>query len=113
LLSPMLPALLPATRRPPTSTLFPYTTLFRSHVGADPAPRLGGGQGVDQRCGAGAGGEDGLAHPEPGQGAPQRHGLVHRSGARGRSEEHTSDSSHVSISYAVFCLKKNNTIVHS
>src|SRR5690606_41919777 len=26
-----------------------------------------------------------------------------------RSEEHTSDSSHVKISYAVFCLKKKNT----
>src|SRR5690625_6641811 len=26
-----------------------------------------------------------------------------------RSEEHTSDSSHVAISYAVFCLKKKNT----
>src|SRR5438477_1531300 len=33
-------------------------------------------------------------------------------GGRGRSEEHTSNSSHMSISYAVFCLKKkkNNKI---
>src|SRR5438874_7410542 len=30
-----------------------------------------------------------------------------------RSEEHTSDSSHVEISYAVFCLKKKNTIYSS
>src|SRR5699024_12585629 len=37
----------------------------------------------------------------------RRHVILRRGGrARTRSEEHTSDSSHVSISYAVFCLKK-------
>src|SRR3712207_7694341 len=30
---------------------------------------------------------------------------------RGRSEEHTSNSSHANISYAVFCLKKKKTVV--
>src|SRR6266566_4916404 len=63
-------------RRPPRSTLFPYTTLFRS------AQR----QGDDAQRQAGG--------PQP----------VRAQG--GRSEEHTSDSSHLVISYAVFCLKK-------
>src|SRR2546422_2303102 len=83
-------------RRPPRSTLFPYTTLFRSHgclavareTGRAPADRHARGAArADQRRGGG--------------GRP-------RAGARraGRSEEHTSDSSHGYISYAVFCLKK-------
>src|SRR6476646_5288357 len=48
---------------------------------------------------------------EPQAGPPR---AAHRSrgdaarGAPGRSEEHTSDSSHTVISYAVFCLKKKN-----
>src|SRR3712207_7577092 len=60
-------------RRPPRSTLFPYTTLFRSHP---PAPRR------DARArGAGA-----LGRP-PSAAVAQRH-----QGARGRrSEEHTSE----------------------
>src|SRR5256885_16980615 len=65
-------------RRPPRSTLFPYTTLFRSVIGEveinfllDAVTRL-----VDD---------------EP---------------MSRRSEEHTSNSSHLVISYAVFCLKK-------
>src|SRR5437762_7462351 len=53
-------------RRPPRSTLFPYTTLFRSHRGA-----------------AGRGGEGGDAHLALG-----RHG---EGEARDRSEEHTSE----------------------
>src|ERR1043166_9990852 len=65
-------------RRPPRSTLFPYTTLFRSahhpvlvYLGDDPA--------------------DGFESFR-------------------RSEEHTSElQSRFGISYAVFCLKKNNT----
>src|SRR4051812_49753260 len=65
-------------RRPPRSTLFPYTTLFRSHVAAATAGRYGAL----------------LVDPGP-------HVLD-----ESRSEEHTSDSSHMSISYAVFCLKK-------
>src|SRR5207253_3542610 len=64
-------------RRPPRSTLFPYTTLFRSHSGQEVRrrPRAGG----LRRCGAG-----------------QR-----------RDRKSTRlNSSHVAISYAVFCLKK-------
>src|SRR5579864_8756904 len=67
-------------RRPPRSTLFPYTTLFRSRPRLDP----GGEVGCD---------------------APDRLARVEEQ-APLRSEEHTSELSHMSISYAVFCLKK-------
>src|SRR5438874_3940181 len=63
-------------RRPPRSTLFPYTTLFRSRRSLDAPLRTV------------------LDRPSR---SPR--GLL-------RSEEHTSESSHVEISYAVFCLKK-------
>src|SRR2546426_6890183 len=64
-------------RRPPRSTLFPYTTLFRSHAARPrPAPRLGA---FALRRGAG----------------------------RGSDRKSTRlNSSHLVISYAVFCLKK-------
>src|SRR2546422_2015578 len=83
-------------RRPPRSTLFPYTTLFRSHErdgvqhrhreldpaapqGAEPVERLdGGGDGDDHRG--------------------------HREGQDRKSTR--LNSSHGYISYAVFCLKK-------
>src|SRR5258708_4362354 len=73
-------------RRPPRSTLFPYTTLFRSV----PESRL----------------------PKPSNGAPVRApSPTTRLRATftvpaERSEEHTLNSSHQIISYAVFCLKK-------
>src|SRR5690349_22711967 len=69
-------------RRPPRSTLFPYTTLFRSHLAAL-------------------------------QTSPQRIGhvqhVVLRAGGVQLHEDRKStrlNSSHVEISYAVFCLKK-------
>src|SRR6202521_6257950 len=70
-------------RRPPRSTLFPYTTLFRSkgpnfNLTAQPAF-------LNQ--------PDGAAVYSWGYGC-------------NRSEEHTSELSHLRISYAVFCLKK-------
>src|SRR5260221_7327259 len=77
-------------RRPPRSTLFPYTTLFRSlgpRAGAEPrAPHLprGGAPGSRRRAGAGA--ED-------------------RKSTR-------LNSSHTVISYAVFCLKKKKDREH-
>src|SRR4051812_49707727 len=73
-------------RRPPRSTLFPYTTLFRSHavdrvVVDDQDRRLGGRR------------RSGLRLRRPGG------GLEDRKSTR-------LNSSHMSISYAVFCLKK-------
>src|SRR3712207_8680900 len=83
-------------RRPPRSTLFPYTTLFRSH-------RFGG---VEFRV---RGHEIGHLHrsrlvdlPFP---VRVRKELV----AEGRAQDRKStrlNSSHANISYAVFCLKK-------
>src|SRR5438067_11001025 len=74
-------------RRPPRSTLFPYTTLFRSP---------GAGNPIDG---------DALG---PGRVRPRGHGRW-RSRRPGGAEDRKStrlNSSHVSISYAVFCLKK-------
>src|SRR5256885_8444376 len=97
-------------RRPPRSTLFPYTTLFRSPSGGiqvtaplTPAPKLALTLAAlaavlatvvvlallvgSAQLSAGA-------------------VLAALTGRAGRSEEHTSDSRHLVISYAVFCLKK-------
>src|SRR2546426_9404923 len=73
-------------RRPPRSTLFPYTTLFRSDLAA-PAR------------------QDPNGDPEDG-GRPAR--SVRAPPARaGRDRKSTRlNSSHLVISYAVFCLKK-------
>src|SRR5699024_12513261 len=88
------------TRRPPTPTLFPYTTLFRSSpIGTAvdrgrPRRRTTG----SRRSGGG---------PRSRAIRPGRAGWSTACGVgRPRSEEHTSELRHVSISYAVFCLKK-------
>src|SRR3546814_15329496 len=98
-------------RRPPrstrTDTLFPYTTLFRSH----------------QKC-RGHQGQHHATHDQclcPGQDdvedeerRPRQQGTCeaehHAGQTMSRSEEHTSElQSLMRISYAVFCLKKKNT----
>src|SRR5258706_9715628 len=81
-------------RRPPRSTLFPYTTLFRSHEppGTEDLAEL---SHVLHRVGRG---DDGV-EVEP---AAQHD--------EGRDRKSTRvNSSHVRISYAVFCLKKKKT----
>src|SRR5690606_41440089 len=82
------------TPRPPRSTLFPYTTLFRSR--SAPVRRVPPGR--HRRAAAGAGPHSARAHAlhDPLVGA-----------RRGRDRKSTRlNSSHVKISYAVFCLKK-------
>src|SRR2546430_13567589 len=81
-------------RRPPRSTLFPYTTLFRSVT----ARQRGDGGAMD-RLG------DLLNAAPVALGCRREPGLddVHP-----RSEEQRLNSSHSQISYAVFCLKKKN-----
>src|SRR2546426_2460763 len=73
-------------RRPPRSTLFPYTTLFRS---ARPENRRDGERVEEQRLGRVAG-QTSLREQD-----------VDRKSTR-------LNSSHLVISYAVFCLKKKN-----
>src|SRR5258708_19020618 len=76
-------------RRPPRSTLFPYTTLFRS------TQREGGRGGEGRRP---------RAPRDPRQGA-QREEVPRRRQALDRKSTRLN-SSHQIISYAVFCLKK-------
>src|SRR5689334_23756628 len=88
-------------RQPPRSTLFPYTTLFRSR----PTPP---GRRVDHddgRAGA-AVAADVVDRHRPGR-AHVRRGLDPRHLEQDRKSTRLN-SSHSSISYAVFCLKKKN-----
>src|SRR3712207_7516829 len=86
-------------RRPPRSTLFPYTTLFRSGLG------LGGGREVEQvpaRLARRARvGQVDLDH------AFADAGLGEVGAKPGDRKSTRLNSSHANISYAVFCLKKN------
>src|SRR5256886_9654917 len=96
-------------RRPPRSTLFPYTTLFRSHEGR-PRVRPAGGLGLAER--GGEGGERLLqpqvvppAHGDQVAEPHVRHLVQDQLGAPDRKSTRLN-SSHSQISYAVFCLKK-------
>src|SRR5256885_12999404 len=82
-------------RRPPRSTLFPYTTLFRS----PPVIIRGQGRTASDRCPCAA---------QPGSAQVDDSRKVDRKSTR-------LNSSHLVISYAVFCLKKktkNNSHTH-
>src|SRR2546428_2737413 len=87
-------------RRPPRSTLFPYTTLFRSAVGE--LPVSGGGIGREQLHAI----DDILA-----LGAVGAERALPAIAPRARIDRKSTrlNSSHDQISYAVFCLKKKNT----
>src|SRR3712207_6999533 len=97
-------------RRPPRSTLFPYTTLFRSEAAApdhrvlvvDDASPDGTGRIADELAGE-------LPAVE----------VLHRAGKEGLGPAYVAgldrkstrlNSSHANISYAVFCLKKKKRI---
>src|SRR5215510_2664098 len=78
-------------RRPPRSTLFPYTTLFRSRP-ARPSDRRARDRAQRRP----------RAQPRAGPRRP----------ARGRDRKSTRlNSSHVAISYAVFCLKNKTAVL--
>src|SRR3712207_9004412 len=100
-------------RRPPRSTLFPYTTLFRSRTGPRRRPV----------------GRDALGRRRPGSTSRRNGGFVIHlmTGRRLRllavlwvlaevlvfvldRKSTRLNSSHANISYAVFCLKKNNSV---
>src|SRR3712207_8070252 len=94
-------------RRPPRSTLFPYTTLFRSAVHA----RLGAGDDAAAPARAA-----GARHPRRRRGGPVPVGGAGVGGAAGRPQRRDRkstrlNSSHANISYAVFCLKKKNRVL--
>src|SRR2546430_3746408 len=81
-------------RRPPRSTLFPYTTLFRSR-----GPVIGGGQ---------------VGSSTDRENQPEQHHACHH-GVRATQRDRKStrlNSSHSQISYAVFCLKKKKKLEH-
>src|SRR5256885_11254006 len=82
-------------RRPPRSTLFPYTTLFRSHS-----------RTTNDSMDLGAGRMVGILTPASGR----RLAPVGRPAARPDRKSTRLNSSHLVISYAVFCLKKKKKI---
>src|SRR3712207_7658051 len=100
-------------RRPPRSTLFPYTTLFRSYMKLnDDGKTMQGTDVLFPRIGEIIGGSVREENMDK---------LLHEIDARGMKQETYSwyldtrdrkstrlNSSHANISYAVFCLKKKN-----
>src|SRR3712207_7401240 len=91
-------------RRPPRSTLFPYTTLFRSLA----QQRVGRGEDQpEQRTDAqeDQSGEVGADHPDGSSITACAEVLLDRKSTR-------LNSSHANISYAVFCLKKKKNNKH-
>src|SRR2546426_3766085 len=86
-------------RRPPRSTLFPYTTLFRSRLGPV-------GRGQDHR------GRPEKVGPRDAVAAPfgARHRVTSHKCERDRKSTRLN-SSHLVISYAVFCLKKKKNSI--
>src|SRR3712207_8620544 len=96
-------------RRPPRSTLFPYTTLFRSDrqaalaaLAARGLDRRSGRRGMDSLARAHTGSDRELSfRPEP----------IRRPSRRDRKSTRLN-SSHANISYAVFCLKKKTNNHH-
>src|SRR3712207_8206872 len=89
-------------RRPPRSTLFPYTTLFRS------ARRAGEDRPEVDRRGAVPARRQPAA---PEEAARRDRGELREPRRRGDRKSTRLNSSHANISYAVFCLKKNNNII--
>src|SRR3712207_8336212 len=86
-------------RRPPRSTLFPYTTLFRSLRGG----QTRGGDHTRARLDRAT-----VLKPSAfGRDAELRRGLTEM----GDRKSTRLNSSHANISYAVFCLKKKNTCI--
>src|SRR3712207_7296285 len=98
-------------RRPPRSTLFPYTTLFRSRCkrrasrrgDAVPVPR---NRSASRTGGARRGAETQRENQQ--KDLTQRHRATEKTEGVDRKSTRLN-SSHANISYAVFCLKKKNS----
>src|SRR3712207_7630465 len=93
-------------RRPPRSTLFPYTTLFRSSMGSQ--RRMGRGRLLASSVMPDWAAE-GLLDDVPEEAREGREALLERLYAEGDRKSTRLNSSHANISYAVFCLKKKKT----
>src|SRR3712207_7210554 len=98
-------------RRPPRSTLFPYTTLFRSQSGVRVGPSADEKPAGQQSTAApkGEGAKKTAARPEAKTDAKSE-------GAKAEAKEDRKstrlNSSHANISYAVFCLKKKKNSIY-
>src|SRR5438105_8120905 len=96
------------TRRARSSTLFPYTTLFRSGEG------LRGGRLVEDFRHVDDHAERGVLGDRDGAVGDRRNGQAHRLGQHDVAERDRKstrlNSSHEWISYAVFCLKKKKKV---
>src|SRR2546426_1922761 len=93
-------------RRPPRSTLFPYTTLFRSVLRREADHHEHSDLREDVELEA--------AEPERSESAEHGDGRGEQDGERDRKSTRLN-SSHLVISYAVFCLKKKkqkNKLMH-
>src|SRR5690625_5905005 len=96
--------LLPRPPPPPTPTPSPYTTLFRSPLGHHDQVRTDHVMGGEQ---AGVGGHGFVVTPERLSDGDGRGQPIRLPQCRYRDRKSTRlNSSHVAISYAVFCLKK-------
>src|SRR2546430_3952649 len=98
-------------RRPPRSTLFPYTTLFRSRDQGHRHHRQARGPGAKARSpGDAAGGRRARPREQEGRAARQGGRRAHAREVQhvpsGDRKSTRLNSSHSQISYAVFCLKK-------
>src|SRR3712207_7067370 len=89
-------------RRPPRSTLFPYTTLFRSRAARRVRERRGAGAGAGQR------GEEARRPPRTGARMTTRRPAP---GWPGDGERKRLKSSHAKISFGAFCFKKKKIIL--
>src|SRR5258707_8664794 len=98
-------------RRPPRSTLFPYTTLFRSKDGV--------GQRALERDALPGEGKRALRNKEGSRSPPDElsqcpfAGLVFPRRAERDRKSTRLNSSHANISYAAFCLKKKKTRIRT
>src|SRR3712207_6938311 len=93
-------------RRPPRSTLFPYTTLFRSPQLELPQPAA---LGLGLRRGVQARQELGRVAADPEAQVPVRVAVADEEPLLRDRKSTRLNSSHANISYAVFCLKKKKT----